>query len=296
VQAQIDDFLHFLTVEKGYSEHTIAAYRSDLNQFQAYLADEGVSTWEAVDRAHIENYLVYLRGRGYARSTVARKIASVKSYGHFLVADGVLEEDPADDVDSPPVAKHLPRPLSPSAVARLLAAPARLDKPKAQRDWALLELMYATGLRASEVTRLTVDALDLDNGSVRCVGKGNKERVLPIYERALQALRRYLEQARPELVQDPAEKALFVNHLGGSLSRQGLWLIVKQWADVAGIEQDITPHMLRHSFATHMLDGGAGLREVQQLLGHANISSTQIYTKVSTRRKREAYDRAHPRA
>jgi integrase/recombinase XerD len=296
MQAQIDDFLHFLTVEKGYSEHTIAAYRSDLNQFQAYLADEGISSWEAVRRTHIESYLVYLKGRGYARSTVARKIASVKSYGRFLVADGVLEDDPADDVDSPPVAKHLPRPLSPSAVARLLAAPAREDSPKARRDWALLELMYATGLRASEVTRLTIDTLDLDNGSVRCVGKGNKERVLPIYERALQALRRYLEQGRPEMVQDPGEKALFVNHLGGSLSRQGLWLIVKEWADAAGIEQDITPHMLRHSFATHMLDGGAGLREVQQLLGHANISSTQIYTKVSTRRKREAYDRAHPRA
>jgi len=296
VQRQIDEYLRYLDVEKGYSAHTIVAYQNDLRQFQAYLVDAGVQEWEQVSRKHIESFIAYLKGRDYARATVARKVAAMRSYMHFLVAEGVREEDPTDAIDAPPVGKHLPRPLSPASVARLLAAPARLDTPRAQRDWALLELMYATGLRASEVTKLTLDSLDLEGATVRCVGKGNKERILPLYERAIQALRRYLEHGRLALVQNGTEDALFVNHLGGRLSRQGLWLIVKEWAEVAGIDPGITPHMLRHSFATHLLDGGAGLREVQQLLGHASITSTQIYTQVSTRHKRDAYDHAHPRA
>lgn len=157
-------------------------------------------------------------------------------------------------------------------------------------------MLYATGMRASEIIRLDVDAVDLEAGTVRCVGKGDKERVLPLYERAVDVLQAYLENGRGKLLHGQPEKALFVNHRGQPLTRQGLWLIVKEYAIAAGIERKVTPHVLRHTFATHMLDGGAGLREVQQLLGHSNISSTQIYTKVSTRRKREAYDKAHPRA
>ena len=160
----------------------------------------------------------------------------------------------------------------------------------------MFELMYATGMRASEVIGLEVEAVDLEAGTVRCLGKGNKERILPLYERAQEALKAYLENARPRLLRGRDETALFVNHRGRPLTRQGLWLIVKEYAAAAGIERPVTPHTFRHSFATHMLDGGAGLREVQQLLGHSNISSTQVYTKVSTRLKREAYDRAHPRA
>jgi integrase/recombinase XerD len=156
--------------------------------------------------------------------------------------------------------------------------------------------MYATGMRASEVIQLEVDAIDLEAGTVRCVGKGDKERLLPLYERAREALENYVESGRARLLRGRDEATLFVNHRGRPLTRQGLWLIVKEYAEAVGIEQDVTPHTLRHSFATHMLDGGAGLRELQQLLGHTNISSTQIYTKVSTRRKREAYDKAHPRA
>ena len=296
MRAQVEEFLRFVRVEKGYSDHTVAAYRNDLSQFLAYLADEAVSSWQDVDRARILNYVVYLDDRGYARSTVARKIAALKSHFHFLVADGVLQDDPTAAVDSPPVDKPIPRPLSPEEVSRLLAEPAKFSTPRAFRDRALLELMYATGMRASEVIQLETDALNLEEGTIRCVGKGNRERILPLYERARETLKEYLENGRAELLRGQDRRALFVNHRGGPLTRQGLWLIVKGYAAAAEIEREVTPHMLRHSFATHLLDGGAGLREVQQLLGHASISSTQIYTKVSTRRKRQVYDKAHPRA
>jgi len=296
MQAQIEEFLRFMVVEKGYSNHTVVAYRNDLTQFLTYLIGEGTSSWQDVDRAHIQNYILYLKKREYASSTVGRKVAAVKSYFHFLVADGVLRDDPAAVVDSPPVDKHLPHPLSLDEVQRLLMEPARSSTPKGLRDRALLELMYATGMRASEVVGLEIGAVDLEARTVRCLGKGNKERILPLYERAREALSVYLENGRARLLRGRDETALFVNHRGRPLTRQGLWMLVKEYALAAGIEREVTPHTLRHSFATHLLDGGAGLREVQQLLGHTNISSTQIYTKVSTRRKREAYDKAHPRA
>ena len=285
-----------MTVEKGYSDHTAAAYRNDLTQFLAHLVGKGASSWQDVGRKHVQDYILYLKERGYASSTVARKVAAVKSFFHFLVAERVLLDDPTVAVDSPPVDKHLPRPLSPGEMALLLAEPAKSDTPKALRDGALLEVMYATGMRASEVIGLGVEAVDLDAGTVRCVGKGDKERILPLYDQVLEALEAYLENGRARLLHGRDEDALFINHRGRPLTRQGLWLIVKEYAEAAGIKRKVTPHVLRHSFATHMLDGGAGLREVQQLLGHANISSTQVYTKVSTRRKREAYDKAHPRA
>jgi integrase/recombinase XerD len=296
MQTQVEEFLHYVTVEKGYSEHTVAAYRNDLTQFLAYLADVDVSSWQDVGRDHIQDYVLFLNGRGYASSTVARKVAAVKSYFHFLVVDGVLGDDPTAAVDSPPVDKHLPRPLSPDEMARLLMAPAKSNSPKALRDRALLELMYATGMRASEVIGLKVSALDLEDGTVRCLGKGRKERIMPLHPRAQEVLGDYLENGRPRLLRGQDQMALFVNHRGRPLTRQGLWLLVKDYAEEAGIVRKVTPHTLRHSFATHLLDGGAGLREVQHLLGHTNIASTQIYTKVSSRRKRAVYDKAHPRA
>lgn len=297
MRAQIDEFLRFLAVEKGYSEHTVAAYRNDLTQFVTYLADGGtVSSWQDVGRSCIQGYVAHLQEREYASSTVSRKFAAIKSFLHFLVNDGVLEDNPADSVDSPSVNRHLPHPLTLDEVSRLLAEPARSDAPKGLRDQALLELMYATGMRASEVIELEMDSIDLQVGTVRCVGKGNKERILPLYEQAQEALKRYLEKGRARLTRGRDEDVVFVNHRGRPLTRQGLWLIVKEYAEAAGLDREVTPHTLRHSFATHLLEGGAGLRELQQLLGHSSISSTQIYTKVSTRRKREAYDQAHPRA
>jgi integrase/recombinase XerD len=296
MRAQVEEFLRFMAAEKGYSDHTIAAYQNDLAQFLTYLAGVDVSSWHDASRAHILNYIHHLQKREYASSTIGRKIAAVKSFFHFLVADGVLQDDPTASVDSPPVDKRLPHPLSREEVDRLLAEPARSNTPKGLRDRALLELLYATGMRASEVIELEVDAVDLEAETVRCVGKGNKERILPLYERAREALGEYLENGRARLLQGRDEMALFVNHRGRPLTRQGLWLIVKEYALAAGVKREVTPHTLRHSFATHMLDGGAGLRELQQLLGHASISSTQVYTEISTRRKREAYNKAHPRA
>jgi integrase/recombinase XerD len=296
MQPQIDEFLRFLRVEKGYSKHTIAAYRTDVTQFLTYLEGEAYTSWPSVGRRALLRYITHLQAQEYARATVARKIAAVKSFFHFLVADGVLKEDPAAAVPTPSVTRHLPHPLSPKQVASLLAQPAEVDGPRSLRDWALLELMYATGMRASEVIGLDVENVDLEAQTVRCLGKGNKERILPLYDHAVEVLRIYLTQGRPALSGDAGESALFLNHRGDPLTRQGLWLIVKDWAAAAGLERDVTPHVLRHTFATHMLNGGAGLREVQQLLGHANISTTQIYTEVSTRRKRSAYDKAHPRA
>ena len=296
MQKRVKEFLLVVSVERGYSPHTTAAYRNDLNQFLRFLAGRDIPSWHDVSRAHILDYVLYLRDRDYASSTVARKIAAIKSFFHFLVNEGVLRDDPTAAVDSPAVDRRLPRPLSPKEVARLLAEPAKSNTAKGSRDRAMLELMYATGMRATEVIGLKVDALDLEAGTVRCVGKGNKERILPLYESACEALRAYLENGRAKLLHGQDERALFVNHRGQPLTRQGLWLIVKEYATAAGIKRKVTPHVLRHSFATHMLDGGAGLREVQQLLGHSNISSTQVYTEVSTRLKREVYDKAHPRA
>jgi integrase/recombinase XerD len=296
MQAEIDEFLDFLIVEKGYSLNTLKAYRSDLAQFVAYLSGVGVISWDSATRQQVLDYILYLRGRGYVHSTTARKMAAVRSFFKFLVADGILLDNPTDAVESPQVKRRLPHPLTPSEVARLLTEAANVKTPRALRDSALLETMYATGMRASEVVELTVDAVDLGEATVRCRGKGNKERILPLYERVISIIEVYLAQGRPHLLGDNSSDKLFLNHRGKPLSRQGLWLIVKEHSAAAGIDRVVTPHVLRHSFATHLLDGGAGLREVQHLLGHSSVSTTQIYTEVSTRRQRTVYDRAHPRA
>jgi integrase/recombinase XerD len=293
---QLSDFLSYLEFERGYSAHTLSAYRNDLTQFAGYLDDQGVQSWRQVSRSRVEAYVGFLRRREYASSTVARKVAAIRSLFRFLVADGILLDNATQSVDSPGVEKHLPHPLSRQEVDRLLAEPAKHSSAKAVRDRALFELMYATGMRVSELVGLEVDAVDLDAGTVRCFGKGGKERILPVHEQALEALREYVESGRPQLLRGAASAALFVNHRGRPITRQGVWMIVKEYARAAGIEAEVSPHSIRHSFATHMLDGGAGLREVQQFLGHSSIASTQIYTKVSTKLKREVYDKAHPRA
>ena len=222
----------------------------------------------------------------------------MKSFFGFLLRSGAIEENPAEELDSPKVKKQLPHTLTPDEVDRLLALPGQGGStPKALRDTALLETLYATGMRVSEVAGVTLDDLDLAAGTVRCVGKGSKERVMPLYAEATQAIRVYLENGRPALVGHNAEeRTLFLNPRGERLTRQGLWLIIKGYARQIELEDRVTPHTLRHSFATHMLNGGAGLREVQRLLGHANISTTQVYTHISQDRLRQVYDGAHPRA
>jgi integrase/recombinase XerD len=298
MQEQIRKFLDFLVVEKGYSENTIVAYRNDLSQFARFLSEEDSPTapWAEVKKDDIVNYILHLKEREYASSTVARKVAAIKSFFHFLAAEGVIKDDPTVTLDSPTVKKRLPKALSHDLVNRLLEEAGRSSTPKGQRDKALLELLYATGMRVSELVLLNFDDINLASANVRCFGKGAKERIIPIYDQAVYALEEYLRKGRPRLVKDTDEKALFLNQRGKRLTRQGLWLIIKRYAEEIGIESEVTPHTLRHSFATHMLSGGAGLREVQKLLGHANISTTQIYTHVDSERLREVYDESHPRA
>jgi len=298
MQEQIGKFLDFLVVEKGYSENTIAAYRNDLSQFAKFLAEVNppITSWAEVEKDNVVNYILYLKEREYASSTVARKVAAIKSFFHFLLAEGMIEDDPTVTLDSPTVKKRLPKALSHDLVNRLLTEAGKSSKPKGQRDKALLELLYATGMRVSELVLLNLYDVNLASANVRCFGKGAKERIIPIYDRAVYALEEYLRKGRPRLMKDPDEKALFLNHRGKRLTRQGLWLIIKRYADGIGMGSEVTPHTLRHSFATHMLSGGAGLREVQKLLGHANISTTQVYTHVNSERLREVYDESHPRA
>ncbi len=292
----IEAFLQFLELEKGYSGNTLAAYRNDLEQFAQAMEAEGISSWEQVNQDVIIDYIMSLREREYASSTVARKIAALKSFFHFLAAEEIISDDPTLNLDSPKVKKRLPVTLSYEEVERLLEAP-KGSSPKAIRDKALLELLYATGMRVTELVSLDLEDINLASGTVRVTqGKGSKERIIPIHSRAVEALREYLAKARRMLLKSPDERALFLNHRGERLTRQGLWLIIKQYVREAGIKTEVTPHTLRHSFATHLLNGKADLRHVQELLGHANISTTQIYTHISSERLREIYDESHPRA
>jgi integrase/recombinase XerD len=279
MQQQIDDFLQYLETEKGCSENTIAAYRNDLTQFVEFVAQDN-SDWQQVGKTKLVSYIKRLRGRDYASSTVARKVAAVKSFFHFLLDQDILEDDPTATLDSPKVKKRLPKILSPEDIESLLSRPSQSKDPKSLRDKAFLELLYASGMRVSELVSLDVTDIELEQRLVHCSGKANKQRSLPISDRAIPHLQVYLEHARPSLIKDPEESALFLNHRGQRLTRQGLWLIIKGYVKAAGLDGAVTPHTLRHSFATHLIDRGAELRDVQKLLGHANISTTQIYTEV----------------
>lgn len=298
---EIRSFLNHLSIEKGFSENTIYAYRNDLNQLEDFVEEAAVGKgytpdWSSVDRNLLISYILDLKERNYAPATVARKVAAVKSFFDFLVAEGIIKSDPTENLSSPKVGKSLPKPLSVAEVELLLAAPAKLSTPEAKRDVAMIELLYAAGMRVSELISLNVGDVNLEAGFVRCMGKGSKERIIPIHQEASRFVKEYIVEARTQLLRDKDEQALFLNRRGERLTRQGLWLILKNYAKAAGIKKPVTPHTLRHSFATHILNGGADLRAVQELLGHANISSTQIYTHLTSEHVRQAYEKAHPRA
>ncbi len=300
MDSRIGEFLTFLAVEKNASENTISAYRSDLAQFQKSVTrqnGDADASWEAVTDQMLLTFVEELRERRYKAATVARKVAAVKSFFGFMAAEGILTGDPTEELRSPQVGKALPRTLTLEEVDELLEQPARKSTPVAQRDKAMLELAYATGMRVTELVSLDVAhvALESDPVTVRGIGKGDQERALPLYRRAVDELRQYIFHVRPKMVRAKNESALFVNRRGGRLTRQGFWLILKNYAREAGLE-GITPHTLRHTYATHMLSGGMPLRNVQEALGHASISTTQIYTQLTDQQKREQYDRAHPRA
>jgi integrase/recombinase XerD len=298
---RIKHFLSYLSVEKGFSENTVLAYRNDLNHDLATFAAQeigkrgSIPSWANFSRQDMLGYMLNLKERGYAATTQARKVAAAKSFFGFMVAEGHLKSNPAENVGSPNVGRPLPKPISVSQVRRLLEQPAKMSTPDAKRDKAMLELLYASGMRVSELVSLNLDDI-MGDGYVRCFGKGHKERIIPIHQRAISAIEEYVKEARPHLVHDGAEKALFLNRRGERLTRQGFWQILKGYAKMAELGKEITPHTLRHSFATHMLSGGADLRSVQELLGHANISTTQVYTHLTTEHIRRSYEKAHPRA
>jgi integrase/recombinase XerD len=302
MEDRIGHFLHFLSAEKGASDNTIAAYRNDLTQFHHYLSTinlNGNSTdWRRIDKDVIITYVQELKQRRYAEASVARKVAAVKSFFQFLQAEGAIKANPTESLEAPHVGKTLPRPLTVQQIDELLEQPSKRKTPEALRDQAMLELLYATGLRVTELVSLDLESIALDpkTPSARCLGKGAKERSVPIHEHAFRAVVAYLNDGRPKLVKAKPEPALFVNRRGDRLTRQGFWLILKQYAKEADIPGSVTPHSLRHSFATHMLRGGAPLRSVQELLGHANISTTQVYTKITDEHVRRVYEAAHPRA
>jgi integrase/recombinase XerD len=298
---EVNSFLNHLSTEKGFSSNTIEAYRNDLSQLASFIEEQATMKdfspkWASVDRNLLISYILDLKERGYASATVARKVAAIKSFSDFLVSEGVFRNDPTENLSSPRVGKSLPKPLSVSEIEALLNEPAKSSSTDAKRDRAMIELMYAGGMRVSELVSMNIGDVDLGEGFVRCFGKGSKERIIPIHAKAIQALEIYLEQARPQLIRNDEEQALFLNRRGERLTRQGFWLILKAYVKSAGITTDVSPHTLRHSFATHMLRGGADLRAVQELLGHANITSTQIYTHLTSEHVHQAYERAHPRA
>jgi len=280
MRRQVDDFLAYLQTERNCSENTTVAYRNDLTQFLEFISVD-TDDWSKVTKKTLTAYVNWLKKRKYASSTVARKVAAVKSFFHFLVDSGFLQNDPTATLDSPKVKKRLPKILSSEEIQALLDEPTHSSDAKSLRDKAFLELLYATGMRVSELVSLGVESIDLDAGEVYCENRRSKMRTLPLSEQAIEALKAYLERGRPSLVRNTDDGALFLNKRGKRLTRQGLWLIIKGHVQAAGLDVEVTPHTLRHSFATHLLRDGATLRDVQKLLGHANISTTQIYTEVS---------------
>ena len=299
MRKSIGEFLVFLAVEKGASANTIAAYKNDLQQLADFIGSRASSDgWRSLSRSDIQDFILNLKERGYTETSVARKVAAVRSFFAFLAAEGSITANPTEGLSSPRVGKTLPKAISPNEVDELLEQPARRSTPEAKRDRAMLELLYATGMRVTELVSLDMENLNLDPSSpfVRCIGKGAKERSIPIHDHALEAVNGYLEDGRPMMVRNQNEVALFVNRRGERLTRQGFWLILKGYAKSANLGDGVTPHTLRHSFATHMLRGGMPLRNVQEMLGHANISTTQVYTHLTSDHVREVYERAHPRA
>ena len=285
MEEQLLAFLTYLEQEYHYSDNTIAAYRNDLGQFLSFVEDlqgNQLTGWQEVDREQIQTYLSFMKNKAqpYASSTIARKVAAIKSFFNYLTSQHIVDDNPALDIDSPKVKKRLPQTLSIEEVDLLLNAPAANSSPKNLRDRALLNVLYSTGMRVSEVVSLQIADVDFDQMVLFPPDKAKESREIPLEEETAELLTRYLVDGRPLLAKDAAEQSLFLNHRGEKLTRQGLWLIIKGYAKQVNLESEVTPHTLRHSFASHRLSKGSDLEEIQHLLGHANISTTQIYTQL----------------
>lgn len=301
MRENVESFLNFMSVERGVAANTLVAYRNDLYQLVEFLELYNFRTkdgnrWDRVNDETLASYLLRMHEQGYTDTTRARKVASTKSLFNFLLEEGIITKDPTENLSAPRVGRTLPEALNEEDVGKLLESASRGKTPEAKRDHAMLELLYATGMRVTELVSLNLDDVDLDQGHVRCFGKGSKERIIPIHPSAREVMSYYFEEARPAIANSKSGSAVFLNRRGERLTRQGFWLILKGHAKSAGLGAQITPHTLRHSFATHLLRGGAPLRHVQELLGHASITTTQVYTHLTDDHVRAEYDKAHPRA
>lgn len=290
----LERFIHYLAVERGLSDNTLSSYLSDLEQFINFLEEKNIASVHVLNNQHLIEYILFLKSNSKAPATISRNRAAIKTFMKFLVNEGILDNNPSENLQSPRLSRKLPMTLTMEQVDNLLQKP-RIKTTIGLRDRAMLEVLYASGLRVSELVSLDVGDMELSKGFIRCYGKGSKERIVPLGSMAIFFVTQYLEQARVKLIKKPGEKAVFVNNMGNRLTRQGLWKILKKYARAAGISE-ITPHTLRHSFATHLLENGADLRAVQEMLGHADISTTQIYTHVTNSHLRKVYDNTHPRA
>jgi integrase/recombinase XerD len=302
IEREAERYLDHLTVERGLSENTLGAYRRDLRRYLAFLLDRGVAFPDEIDDALVRSFVASLSAstygeddRPYRATSVARTVSSVRSFHRFLLREGVANRDPAAGIRQPKLPRSLPRPVSVNEIARLLEAPNPATSV-GLRDRAILELLYGSGLRISELVGLDVDDADLEQGSVRVLGKGGKEREIPLGRFSSEAVGAYLSRARPEFASSKSRGAMFLNQRGGRLTRQSCARMLQHQVAAAGLDRHVTLHTLRHSFATHLLEGGADVRVVQELLGHASVATTQIYTLVTREHLREVYYSSHPRA
>lgn len=293
LNAYQDDFVRYLDEEKHLTDNTLASYKRDIQQYIQYLDDRKISSISNTNKTVVLTYLLTLQKQGRAASTISRHMASLRSFYGYLNRAGFIKKDPTLGLETPKVEKKLPKILTTDEVEKLLEQPKCVDL-KGYRDKAMLELLYATGIRVSELILLDLDDVSVNMGFVNC--KSGRQRVIPIGSVAMRACREYIEKARPMMVKNLGEEAFFVNCNGKRLTRQGFWKIVKQYKNQANISAELTPHTLRHSFAAHLLENGADLKAIQEMLGHSDISSTQIYSQVLKNRIKEVYKKAHPRA
>lgn len=294
MEALVQEYVDFLEKDKRLSENTLQSYRRDIEQYISYLNEHSFNNITESNKATILTYLIYLQKKGKATSTISRNLASIRSFYQYVSKNKLIEKDPTSGLDSPKLERKLPQILSSQEVNLLLEQP-NCNDIKGRRDKAMLELLYATGIRVSELISLNVSDINLDAGIVSC-NKGDHERIIPIGSIAISALRDYLNKSRKLMLQNNSEQALFLNFSGKKLTRQGFWKIVKHYKNQAKIIKQLTPHTLRHSFAAHLYENGADLRSIQEMLGHSDISSTQIYAKLAKDRLKEVYKKAHPRA
>jgi len=295
MKRQLEEYMNYLAVEKGLAKNTLDSYRRDLQKFIAFLHNQKLTDPGQVKSSEITRFIGDLKSGQSATSTISRMLASIRSFFNYLLEEGIVKTNPALELESPRIEKKLPRVLTTDEINSLLDQP-KTSECKGLRDKAMLELLYASGIRVSELIDLNLSDFDPRVGYLRCKGKGQKERIVPIGSVAIGYVNDYMNSAREKLCKNNGEAALFVNHHGSRMTRQGFWKLLKKYAHNSGIETEITPHTIRHSFATHLLENGADLRSVQEMLGHSDISTTQIYTQVTRKKIREIYDKAHPRA